>query len=240
MQTFAQYALPGTILASAVGAVVLCIVLFLYGFRSDPEDEGPSPFHRLLVIRLGHALAAACFAAAVMLSTVALIDQRRVAASAPSPIARPTDVVRRLEAQVRTLERRLAATEYVVHHRAAVESPTIVESRPAAGSPVSRPRSSTASSARRLAPSPLAVNASDGASPPTMREQGEAMSIRPAASEAVVSPTSTNALVAEDLGAKFREDWRSVKRGFQRAGDGLSSGVIDLGRRLKGTFVRGD
>jgi ABC-type transporter Mla subunit MlaD len=43
MQTFAHYALPGTILVGGLGAVILCLVLFVYGFRSDPDDEGLSP-----------------------------------------------------------------------------------------------------------------------------------------------------------------------------------------------------
>ena len=50
MQTFAQFALPGTILASAVGAVVLCVVLLLYGFKSEPDDE-QAPMRRLLLTR---------------------------------------------------------------------------------------------------------------------------------------------------------------------------------------------
>ena len=32
MQTFAHYALPAAIAASALGAIVLCVVLLLYGF----------------------------------------------------------------------------------------------------------------------------------------------------------------------------------------------------------------
>src|ERR1700704_5431804 len=97
MQTFAQFALPGTILASAIGAVVLCVVLLLYGFKSEPDDER-APMRRLLLTRLGYALAAACFAVALMLSTVAFLDQRRVAAAAPlAPLtAPPTDETQRL------------------------------------------------------------------------------------------------------------------------------------------------
>src|ERR1700704_1535061 len=112
MQTFAQFALPGTILASAIGAVVLCVVLLLYGFKSEPDDER-APMRRLLLTRLGYALAAACFAVALMLSTVAFLDQRRVAAAAPlaPPSAPTTDEAQRLEARVNELEQRLAAAE---------------------------------------------------------------------------------------------------------------------------------
>src|SRR5712692_2578526 len=114
MQTFAQFALPGTILASAVG---LCVVLLLYGFKSEPDDER-APMRRLLLTRLGYALAAACFAVALMLSTVAFLDQRRVAAAAP--LAPPTDETQRLEARVNELEQRLAAAESRVSDAAPV------------------------------------------------------------------------------------------------------------------------
>jgi hypothetical protein len=250
MQTFAQYALPGTILASAVGAVVLCVVLFFYGFRSEPDDEGPAPGRRLLVIRLGHALAAACFAAAVMLSTVALIDQRRIAAPAPSVTALPTDDVPRLEAQMKALEQRLAATELrlgdVVQQRAALES------RPPGLAPLSRPRKPASAPARRPAPSPPAIGGSEvAAAPAPVREEpkpatGDAgatvanreATARPAMSEPPASSVSPSPAPAEDLRTKVREDWKTVKRGFRQAGESLRSGFADLGRRLKDTFAR--
>ena len=132
MQTFAQFALPGTILASAVGAVVLCVVLLFYGFKSEPDDER-APMRRLVLIRLGYALAAACFAVALMLSTVAFLDQRQVAAA--PPIAPPTDEVQRLEARVNELEQRLAAAESRVGDAATVATSPVTA---AASSPVTR------------------------------------------------------------------------------------------------------
>jgi hypothetical protein len=77
MQTFAHYALPAAIVASALGAVVFCIVLLLYGFATAADDEPRFPSRRLFVIRIGHALAATCFAAVVILTTVAFLDERR-------------------------------------------------------------------------------------------------------------------------------------------------------------------
>jgi len=142
MQTFAQFALPGTILASAVGAVVLCVVLLLYGFKSEPDDER-APMRRLLLTRLGYALAAACFAVALMLSTAAFLDQRRVAAAAPlaPPTAPTTDETQRLEARVNELEQRLAAAESRVNDSAAVAtSPVTMERRHPAVASSARPR----------------------------------------------------------------------------------------------------
>lgn len=149
MQTFAQFALPGTILASAVGAVVLCVVLLLYGFKSEPDDE-QAPVRRLMLTRLGYALAAACFAVALMLSTAAFLDQRRVAAAVPlaPPTAATTDETQRLEARVNELEQRLAAAESRVIDSAAVAPslvtiatpPATMEPRYPAVAPPARPR----------------------------------------------------------------------------------------------------
>src|SRR5262245_41500217 len=125
MQTFAQHALSGTILASALGAVVLCVILLFYGFKTEPDDER-APGRRVLLIRLGHAVAAACFAAALMLSTAALLDQRR--AAVPAPRAPRSDELRRLEAQVEALEERLAAAE----SRASAAAPRVVTAAPVA------------------------------------------------------------------------------------------------------------
>ena len=130
MQTFAQLALPGTILVSALGAVVLCVVVLLYGFKSEPDDDA-APVRRLLFIRLGYALAAACFAVALMLSTMALLDQRRVAAAAPT--APPRDDVPRLATRINELEQRLAAAESRVGDAATVATSPLTA---AAASPV--------------------------------------------------------------------------------------------------------
>ena len=173
MQTFAQFALPGTILASAVGAVVLCVVLLVHGFRSEPDDER-APMRRLLLVRLGYALAAACFAVALMLSTAAFLDQRRVAAAVPlaPPTAATTDETQRLEARVNELEQRLAAAESRVSDSSAVAPspltiatpPATMEPRHPAVAPPARPR--RIASAPRVASSrtsdDLGVNVREG------------------------------------------------------------------------------
>jgi hypothetical protein len=236
MQTFAQYALPATIVASALGAVALCVVLFFFGFRSEMEDERLSPSRRLFVIRLGHALAAACFAAALMLGSVALFEQRRVAAPAPSSVAaQPSDDVRRLEAQVRSLEGRLAATELRLGD--AAQRLSSDGSRSAVPPTASRPARRTTPSARRPTPTAVTNGAEGAASPATLREPGEAMTVRPATSEPIAPPARV-ASSSDDLGTKVRGDWQTVKRGFRQAGDDMRSGFTDFGRRLKKTFTR--
>jgi len=230
MQTFAQYALPGTIVASAVGAVVLCLVLLLYGFRSEPDDER-SPAPRLLLIRLGHAVAAACFAAALMLSAVALMDQRQMIALEPS------SDVQRLKAQVRTLERRLAATESRVEDARSpgtVVAPAVVPDAPRP-SPSAAPRAKSAPPRRAPVPQ-TAVSTGERGAPPTIREPGEPATIQPASSGQRAVPTTTTASNRDDLGVKMRDDWESVKQGFRDAGNDIRSGFADLGRKIKRTF----
>jgi hypothetical protein len=159
MQTFAQFALPGTIVASAVGAVVLCVVLLLYGFKSEPDDER-APMRRLLLMRLGYALAAACFAIALMLSTAAFLDQRRVAAAVPlsPPTAPTTDEAQRLEARVNELEQRLAAAESRASDSAAVApSPATIAPSPATMEP-RHPAVASSTRPRRVASAPRAAS----------------------------------------------------------------------------------
>jgi hypothetical protein len=223
MQTFAHYALPGTILASALGAVVLCIVLLLYGFKTEPDDER-SPARRLLAIRFGHAMAAACFAAALILSTAALIDQRRAALAEPTPAARRTEDVQRLRAQLRALERRLADVE---NARVVVASAAVADARRPAVAPPAPPRPRATVPARRPSPAPAPAPDDVSASPST---RDEPMLAQPASSV----PTTVSS--DDDLGAKFRDDWDTVKQGFREAGRDIRSGFVDLGRRIKRTF----
>ena len=235
MQTFAEYALPATIVVSAIGATVLCVVLVFYGFRSE-DGEGPTPARRLFVMRLGHAIAAACFAAALMLGSVALIEQRRVPALIAAALtAQPTEEMRRLEAQVTSLEKRLSATELRLGD--AVQQLSAVQSRVTTAPAPSRRSGRATLPARRPSPTSTArTNRAGMASPATQRELGEAVTVRPAAS--VPIPVSTDPPAFEDLGARVRHGWRTVTQGFLRASDDVRSGVSAFGRRLKKTFTR--
>ena len=211
MQAFAQHALPGTILASALGAVVLCVVLLFYGLRTEPDDER-SPAARLLLIRVGHALAAACFAAALMLGTVALLARDRARASA--------DDVRRLEVEVSRLQRRLTTAE---SRLADVEAPRSVM---ATAVPIEPRRPVIARPAIAHPKKPAGATRVGAPAAPTQMSVDETRPLPP-----VTSVGST-----DDLGARAREDWESVKRGFREAGRDIRSGFVDLGRKIKRTF----
>jgi hypothetical protein len=100
---YVPWALPGIIVASALGALVMCLLVLACGFptgEARPEAPG-EPSRRLLLTRLGHALAATCFAIVAMLAVVAL--SRPFRAALPPPEAGPG------RAEVETLRRQVAA-----------------------------------------------------------------------------------------------------------------------------------
>lgn len=241
MQMFAQYALPATIVASAVGAVALCVVLVAFGFASEPDVEARSPVRRLFFIRLGHAIAAACFAAALMFGSLALLDQRRVLAPTPSATA-PIEDVRRLESLMGTLAQRLMNAELqladITHQR------TVAESRPTAELPTSGGSRPLATARPRKSPPPPAVrrespatapatNGIESASPP--RDRGETSTSMPLVVDRSATTVSASP-PSDDFGTRVRADWQTVKRGFQDAGRELREGFADFGRRMKDTF----
>jgi hypothetical protein len=106
MHLIAQYALTACVVASALGGVVLCLLLFLYG--SAPPDEEPrgAVRRRVLVTRLGHTVAAACFAATAVLALVVLSRDAGLGTT-------------RLAEDVRALDARLSAVESGVQRIAA-------------------------------------------------------------------------------------------------------------------------
>ncbi len=103
VQLAAQYALTGSVVASAVGGIVLCLLIVRYGF-GPPDDEAPAAARRrLFFTRLGHSLAAVCFAVTALLSVTALAP--RAAGTAPGDMpARLADEIRTLEARIQALE----------------------------------------------------------------------------------------------------------------------------------------
>lgn len=107
MQPLTQYLLTGSIVASALGGLVLCLVVIRYGFPA-PEDEAPDETQRrILLTRLGHAVAAFCFAVTALLTAAALgVREGRGTISEPDP--------GRLAAEIRALDERVAAVEQAV------------------------------------------------------------------------------------------------------------------------------
>src|SRR4030095_3520452 len=77
MPPFIHGALVAALLLSALGAVVVCLIVVLFGF-TGPEDEPPlTTSRRLMYTRIGHALATTCFAATAILITMVLVRVMR-------------------------------------------------------------------------------------------------------------------------------------------------------------------
>ena len=74
MPPSAHTALVVSIVASALGALVMCLLVARYGLTSASSDDGE---RALLATRFGHALAGVCFAATGILAVVALVAPAR-------------------------------------------------------------------------------------------------------------------------------------------------------------------
>jgi len=131
MHSMSQYALAASIFASVTGALVMCVLVFRYGFTVPaPSDEAGSTPTDVLVTRVGHAVAGVCSAATAVLAIVGLslrspertpVPAPAVAAQAltpPQPVAAVEPAAPagegspwRLEGEVEALELRLAEAE---------------------------------------------------------------------------------------------------------------------------------
>ncbi|HUF91450.1 MAG TPA: hypothetical protein VMR23_03680, partial [Candidatus Limnocylindria bacterium] len=79
MSQLAYSALTAVIFTSAAGALVMCALVFKYGFTPSPDELPSAAARRVLITRLGHALAGTCFATAAILAVVTLADLSGVA-----------------------------------------------------------------------------------------------------------------------------------------------------------------
>lgn len=167
MPGLAAAALPAIIVLSALGALSVCLLVARYGLPTGDESPEAAP-RRLLVIRLGHALAAVCFAAVAMLAVVALRARIPPGPAAPATadgvasgeVARLTDELRRLEARV---SRHLTALEERVSR---AEVPAVAP----AGAAAAPPPASQAAAASSAAPArPLALPEAGDDEPPATR-----------------------------------------------------------------------
>jgi hypothetical protein len=76
--------LTANIVASLVGALVLCFLIFRYGFAPSEDETTIEATRRQVVTRVGHALAGVCFAIAAILAVVTL-SVSLPASQAPAP-----------------------------------------------------------------------------------------------------------------------------------------------------------
>ncbi len=109
MSPLVYSALTAVIFTSAAGALVMCLLVFKYGFQPSPDELPSASVRRLFITRLGHALAGTCFATAAILAAVTLADLARVAP--PTAAALAADERRAAEARLGALTSRVSAAE---------------------------------------------------------------------------------------------------------------------------------
>jgi hypothetical protein len=85
MPPSAHTALVVSIVASALGALVMCLLVARYGLTPTSGEDGE---RGLLVTRFGHALAGVCFAATGILALVALVAPTREPRPAPTTVVK--------------------------------------------------------------------------------------------------------------------------------------------------------
>jgi hypothetical protein len=260
MPQLAYSALTAVIFTSAAGALVMCLLVFKYGFAPSPDEPPSAAARRVLITRLGHALAGTCFATAAILGVVALAELSGVAPPATvaydrfatderiarlasrvgaveSRLQRADERVRRVEAGLENvgddLRNAAASRDQAARRRVAAPlPPPVVEPRMA----LPAPPTPVAPAARAQPPSPPVVaepRVAASASPPAVEEQAPQPS--GFAGARVVEPVSRRPKSAplDDLGSKVRRDWDVIKRAFATAGTDLRAALDEQARALR-------
>ena len=102
MPPLAYTALTASIVLSALGAVVICLLTAFYGFTSEGEESPARAARRTLLTRVGHAVAAACFAGTAILLAV-VVSQPARSPAVPAADARVPALDAKIDAQVQRL-----------------------------------------------------------------------------------------------------------------------------------------
>jgi len=169
MPPLAYTALTASIVLSALGAVVICLLTAFYGFTPEGEESPARASRRALLTRVGHAVAAGCFAATAILLAI-VIGQPVRSTSAPVPDGRVPALDAKIDAQTQRLhgvEQRMKDSEHTLERlemevsevaarrmgpeAAVTEPPAKIEDKPISASK-SAPRSRTVTAAKPAAP----------------------------------------------------------------------------------------
>lgn len=91
-----------SIIASVLGALVMCLLVARYGLTPTAGETADSAARRLIVTRFGHAFAGVCFAATGILGLAALVAPARPLPPPPAPqvVVQPDPAV---EARIQAL-----------------------------------------------------------------------------------------------------------------------------------------
>ncbi|HXG15701.1 MAG TPA: hypothetical protein VNK50_05595 [Calidithermus sp.] len=105
--------MPGIVVTCTLGALVMCLLVFAFGFPAG-RDRGGTSTAALLLTRLGHAAAGVAFAAAGLLAVVAMVRASQpVAGEGPRGGADLAQRLAGVEAQLATAQARLTRAESV-------------------------------------------------------------------------------------------------------------------------------
>ena len=72
MQSFVAHAPLLVVTITCLGALVMCVVVYLYGFAWNDDDDDRGRIVPRMAARVGHAVAGACFGIGAMLATVVM------------------------------------------------------------------------------------------------------------------------------------------------------------------------
>jgi hypothetical protein len=158
MPAFAPAALATAVALSALGAVVLCVLVVLYGFPGGDDDSPERATRRLVLTRVGHALAATCFTATAILIATVLVQRAPPPAASPAPppdsrVPALGEKVAGQEARLSETEARIRELQDALRRREALPVQSVPE-RTAPAPPVERPAVSGPSPRAPARPAP--------------------------------------------------------------------------------------
>jgi hypothetical protein len=220
MPSLAYSALTAVIFTSAAGALVMCLLVFKYGFAPSPDELPSVSMRRVFITRLGHAVAGTCFAATAILAAVTLADLAGVEASAPAILA--ADERRAIHSRLTALTSRVAAAESRLQ-RADERVRKVETTPPPAVHEDSRPSA---------LPDEAAARPRVGVRPDRPPRRAEPVTASP------MAPTPAGAVTrrpqpTEGLGAQLQRDWGAIKRAFATAGTDLRAALDDQARSAR-------
>jgi hypothetical protein len=214
MPPLANTALAASIALSALGAVIVCLLTIFFGFTPEGEEPPGTATRRRLLTRVGHAVAAACFAGTAIMLAVVLAQAARAVSPATGDARVPAldakldahvqrlhGVEERMKDSEQTLERLEMEVSEVAARRMATDAAPAMSQAPKpdepprvvpAGKPAARPRAALAPAkpmAKATPPAPRPVERGAAAvapppAPPTERLATPAPIEAPAASPA--------------------------------------------------------
>ena len=260
MPPLAHATLAASIALSALGAVVICVLTAVYGFTPSEDEPAAHATRRTLLTRVGHAVAASCFAGTAILLAVVLVQSSRaipppgdtrvlaLAAKVDAQTLRLQGVEQRLKDSEQTLERVETQITEVATRRVPPEpsaAPATTRPRSAAPSTRSLASASSPADARRAAvvarprptapaTAPPAVAPAESPAPrpiPATEADEPAASPSPPVVSAAAPPASARAPRAQDVAP--RADFASKLRDDWRAiRRGWSSAGDDFRRAI--------